>query len=86
VYRELIQNSNDADATIAEIYFTTNYEDTHSNENVISVTYKNNGKQFRKEDWSRLKKIAEGNPDESKIGAFGVGGELKSILYLFFIF
>lgn len=28
---------------------------------------------FRPEDWSRLKKIADGNPDESKIGAFGVG-------------
>ncbi|KAJ7251757.1 hypothetical protein B0H12DRAFT_1118770 [Mycena haematopus] len=27
---------------------------------------------FRKEDWDRLKKIAEGNPDEEKIGAFGV--------------
>ena len=23
---------------------------------------------FRDQDWSRLKKIAEGNPDESKIG------------------
>lgn len=28
---------------------------------------------FRPEDWARLKKIADGNPDESKIGAFGVG-------------
>lgn len=33
----------------------------------------NDGIPFRPEDWSRLKKIAEGNPDESKIGAFGVG-------------
>lgn len=34
---------------------------------------KNNGRVFRDEDWARLKKIAEGNPDEDKIGAFGVG-------------
>ena len=33
----------------------------------------NDGIPFRPEDWARLKKIAEGNPDESKIGAFGVG-------------
>lgn len=34
---------------------------------------KNNGHPFREEDWQRLKRIAEGNPDETKIGAFGVG-------------
>lgn len=28
----------------------------------------NDGIPFRPEDWARLKKIAEGNPDESKIG------------------
>ena len=28
---------------------------------------------FRDQDWARLKKIAEGNPDVSKVGAFGVG-------------
>ncbi|KAH9934863.1 uncharacterized protein B0H18DRAFT_1114703 [Fomitopsis serialis] len=36
-------------------------------------TFKNDGVDFRDEDWNRLKKIAEGNPDEEKIGAFGVG-------------
>ncbi|KAG8743102.1 hypothetical protein FRC10_000402 [Ceratobasidium sp. 414] len=36
-------------------------------------TFRNNGAPFRNEDWNRLKKIAEGNPDEQKIGAFGVG-------------
>lgn len=34
---------------------------------------KNDGHSFREEDWQRLKRIAEGNPDETKIGAFGVG-------------
>lgn len=33
----------------------------------------NNGQPFSGNDWSRLKRIAEGNPDETKIGAFGVG-------------
>jgi len=33
----------------------------------------NNGAAFRQEDWTRLKRIAEGNPDAEKIGAFGVG-------------
>lgn len=33
----------------------------------------NNGEPFSSKDWSRLKRIAEGNPDETKIGAFGVG-------------
>lgn len=102
VYRELLQNSNDAEATVSEIYFTANKDEkngttpdgtlgmpknagkteyTSNNqygavsgkEVVTNVTYRNNGLRFRPQDWSRLKKIAEGNPDESKIGAFGVG-------------
>ena len=108
VYRELLQNSNDAEATASEIYFTTSrdgkskslpttdgsspkaksmmpqqagnaenksnsYISTSGKEVVTNVTYRNNGLKFRPQDWSRLKKIAEGNPDESKIGAFGVG-------------
>jgi hypothetical protein len=70
VYRELIQNSNDANATVAEIVFTTADSD---NTTVSQVLYRNNGMPFRPQDWSRLQKIAEGNPDVSKIGAFGVG-------------
>lgn len=33
----------------------------------------NDGQPFAPTDWARLKRIAEGNPDETKIGAFGVG-------------
>jgi HSP90 family molecular chaperone len=33
----------------------------------------NDGMPFRPQDWQRLKKIAEGNPDEKLVGAFGVG-------------
>ena len=68
VYRELLQNSNDANAKVAKIKFTTDESNI-----VTSVMYCNNGMPFRPQDWARLKKIAEGNPDESKIGAFGVG-------------
>ena len=38
-----------------------------------SMVVENNGLVFQDTDWARLKKIAEGNPDETKIGAFGVG-------------
>jgi hypothetical protein len=34
---------------------------------ITRVIYKNNGIDFQQEDWDRLKKIAEGNPDESKV-------------------
>ena len=67
VYRELIQNSADADATMAEIHFVT--KDSGRRE----VVYKNNGIPFRPQDWDRLKTVAAGNPDPSKVGAFGVG-------------
>eukprot|EP00804_Cyclotella_cryptica_P009879 CCRYP_014180-RC/>CCRYP_014180-RC protein AED:0.05 eAED:0.05 QI:56/1/1/1/0.9/0.81/11/470/1857 len=87
VYRELLQNSNDAEATIAEIIITTSSSAPNSSSNggesngsgkylkeeVTQVIYRNNGHPFRAQDWARLRKIAEGNPDESKVGAFGVG-------------
>ena len=84
VYRELLQNSNDAEATNAEVHFTTTAaadKGSSSSTSTIStstpiveqVMYRNNGMPFRDQDWARLKKIAEGNPDVSKVGAFGVG-------------
>ncbi|KAH9901111.1 hypothetical protein C8Q73DRAFT_742765 [Cubamyces lactineus] len=97
VFRELLQNSDDASATAVEIHFETkaylerkNKAPEDGAENAVIArdaeqlpdlkttavhqwTFKNNGIVFRDEDWSRLKKIAEGNPDEEKIGAFGVG-------------
>ena len=71
VYRELLQNSNDASASVAEIDFTASTED--HKKVVTQVVYRNNGLPFRPQDWDRLQKIAEGNPDVSKVGAFGVG-------------
>jgi hypothetical protein len=54
---------------VAEVEFSTSSE----NSIVQQVTYRNNGFPFRPQDWDRLQSIAEGNPDEDKIGAFGVG-------------
>lgn len=38
-----------------------------------SWVFRNNGKPFNGDDWNRLRRIAEGNPDPDRIGAFGVG-------------
>ncbi|KAL5498075.1 hypothetical protein ACEPAH_3006 [Sanghuangporus vaninii] len=93
VFRELLQNSDDAASQSVEIHFETqtyidrkkaseiegnSAQSTGSfpdlkTQHVAQWTFKNNGIIFREEDWNRLKKIAEGNPDEEKIGAFGVG-------------
>ncbi|SPR01037.1 unnamed protein product (mitochondrion) [Plasmodiophora brassicae] len=37
------------------------------------VSIRNDGAPFSDQDWRRVKSIAEGNPDESKVGFFGVG-------------
>ncbi|KAJ7874669.1 hypothetical protein B0H14DRAFT_2717085 [Mycena olivaceomarginata] len=89
VFRELLQNSDDAQSKRVEIRFQTQaaLNADESGDVPVAVhplpdlktalchqwTFKNDGMAFRKEDWDRLKKIAEGNPDEEKIGAFGVG-------------
>lgn len=44
-----------------------------SNHTLRRLVVQNDGQPFTKTDWGRLKRIAEGNPDETKIGAFGVG-------------
>lgn len=87
--RELLQNAADASATKVIIRYQTLPSATvpvpkscHSSamlkhvllhHTLRSFTVENNGVPFKATDWSRLKKIAEGNPDETKIGAFGVG-------------
>ncbi|PQE13838.1 hypothetical protein CJF30_00006653 [Rutstroemia sp. NJR-2017a BBW] len=87
--RELIQNAADAQATTVTIKFetlpstqvplpqTTNQSEIlkHAllNHTLKRLLVTNDGQAFGVNDWSRLKRIAEGNPDETKIGAFGVG-------------
>ncbi|RIA98330.1 hypothetical protein C1645_140577 [Glomus cerebriforme] len=95
VFRELMQNSDDARSSIVQIIFETannkynvvrnplnpskrlgldrKMEDNRMEDKITRIIFKNNGFSFRLEDWNRLKKIADGNPDEQKIGAFGVG-------------
>ena len=64
IFRELLQNSSDSSSSVCSIYFC---------KSTNSITFKNNGLVFSQADFERLNKIAEGNPDESKIGFFGVG-------------
>ena len=87
--RELIQNAADAQATTVKIKWetvpstttplphTTNRSEllkhVITNHTLRRLLVQNNGQPFSKTDWARLKRIAEGNPDETKIGAFGVG-------------
>lgn len=87
--RELIQNAADAQATTVTITWETlpsihvplpNTTDRSeqlkhvlSNHTLRRLVVQNDGQPFTKTDWGRLKRIAEGNPDETKIGAFGVG-------------
>jgi hypothetical protein len=87
--RELIQNAADAKANTVTIKFETDPSLTvptphNADEGVLlkhiiqnhtmkRLAVTNNGQPFTSADWSRLKSIADGNPDETKIGAFGVG-------------
>lgn len=73
IYRELIQNANDAGAKEVQIDFktttttTSSKNDTGDRQMIKSITIRNNGRAFTDDDWNRLKKIAEGNPDEQKV-------------------
>lgn len=87
--RELLQNAADASATKVTVRFqslpsaiipvpqgpeaSVHLKHVLVHHTLNSLVVENNGAPFKPTDWSRLKKIAEGNPDETKIGAFGVG-------------
>ncbi|KAG5976348.1 hypothetical protein E4U55_007350 [Claviceps digitariae] len=87
--RELIQNAADAQATTVTVKWetipsvsvplpsTTSRSEllkhAIANHTLRRLVVQNDGQPFTKTDWARLKRIAEGNPDETKIGAFGVG-------------
>ncbi|KDQ10617.1 hypothetical protein BOTBODRAFT_68536 [Botryobasidium botryosum FD-172 SS1] len=86
VFRELLQNADDADARCARIHFKTNRyiardksKETTSQglpdlDRIVSQwTVQNDGRGFESADWDRLMTIADGNPNERNIGAFGVG-------------
>ncbi|KAK7534105.1 uncharacterized protein J3D65DRAFT_632440 [Phyllosticta citribraziliensis] len=87
--RELVQNAADAGASKVTIKFETDpstkvpfpsdqepgtvLRHVIKHHNLRSMDVSNNGKPFTDPDWARLRCIAEGNPDETKVGAFGVG-------------
>ncbi|GAC95754.1 hypothetical protein PHSY_003330 [Pseudozyma hubeiensis SY62] len=88
VFRELLQNADDAGATHCELRFES--QRSQSTQSDVASTsastllpdfkatlsnwvFRNDGKPFGNDDWSRLRRIAEGNPDPDRIGAFGVG-------------
>ena len=87
--RELLQNAADASAKQVTIRYETTPSSTVAapqtadpstrikhvllHHTLKSSIIENDGVPFGATDWARLKKIAEGNPDETKIGAFGVG-------------
>ena len=89
VLRELLQNAADATATKVTVKFETIpsssiplptdqspsslLKHTVQHHTIKRLVVSNNGIPFSENDWARLKRIAEGNPDETKIGAFGVG-------------
>ncbi|KAK8065679.1 hatpase c domain-containing protein [Apiospora hydei] len=87
--RELVQNAADAQATTVKVKWETlpstsvplpsTPDRSELLKHIIQhhtlrrLVVSNDGQPFTKTDWGRLKRIAEGNPDETKIGAFGVG-------------
>jgi len=71
-----LQNADDATASSIEIHFHTANPNSLASirtEKVTRITVKNDGLVFNANDWQRLKTIAEGQPSETAIGAFGVG-------------
>lgn len=84
IFRELLQNADDAGAKTVRIRFHTAEAVAGQSSSsapppdlktakIARYVVLNDGVPFRPQDWNRLRKIAEGNPDDDKIGAFGVG-------------
>ncbi|PRT54989.1 hypothetical protein B9G98_02609 [Wickerhamiella sorbophila] len=80
LYRELLQNSADAKAETATVQFFSANKQAYASDltqihsvPITKLVFNNDGAEFNNDDWSRLKEIARGNPNETKIGAFGVG-------------
>ncbi|ORY21093.1 hypothetical protein BCR39DRAFT_570024, partial [Naematelia encephala] len=97
IFRELLQNADDAGAEQVQVKFYSQAglaaldrgEGPSKLPDIYRYVVCNDGIPFRPQDWQRLKKIAEGNPDEDRIGAFGVGfyslwsicGKVQELIY-----
>jgi hypothetical protein len=67
-----IPTIDDAKSSKIEIHFETKAKGNvarslNLKDKCTRILFKNNGFAFRQEDWNRLKKIAEGNPDVQKV-------------------
>lgn len=82
LFREMIQNADDAAATKVQIRFRSKGYSASTADSTLAANGKqkgkfagvsicNNGILFREEDFARIKSICDGNPDETKIGFFG---------------
>ena len=73
VLRELLQNADDAGASDVEFRFVMSSAPKSRGKFVAELRAINNGKPFSDDDWTRVARIAEGNPSEDSVGMFGVG-------------
>ena len=71
VCRELIQNSDDAQAT--SFHFEITCDEKPSERTITEIRAINNGLVFNETDWKRVAAIAEGNTNVESVGQFGVG-------------
>ena len=96
VCRELIQNSDDANATSFHFEITCDHnssstlENDFNNKTIKEIRAVNNGLVFSEIDWKRIAAIAEGNTNVESVGQFGVGffstwntHEVCNLLFLF---
>lgn len=65
-----MQNANDANASAVEIIFEKSPASEDEPALVTNISLRNNGRPFDGNDWDRLRRIAEGNPDEQKVSFF----------------
>ena len=75
IVREFTQNADDAGATKVSLEFSTRATkglDATACP-VTDLCIRNNGRAFTDDDWVRVTRIAEGNPDQDSVGMFGVG-------------
>jgi HSP90 family molecular chaperone len=66
--RELLQNADDAGATVVSIRV-----DVDSDNRIVHIAVENNGREFTEDDFRRMQTIADGNPRADSVGLFGVG-------------
>jgi hypothetical protein len=71
LFREMIQNSNDAKATMVKFDFQRKC--TQMKHSGPCLVIQDNGNGFEEPGWERLTTIASGNPDPGAVGGFGVG-------------